>query len=95
MYPILIWSETTGYRELPESHMADDCDMSKQTASFLLGKEDNIEEICCQFIDAGRGAFLVWVCDEFDLLVEYANSDAGRHIREFVDSIPHPGLKPW
>lgn len=66
-------------------------------AAARLGKLDREDELCCYSFeidtetDVGiQVVFLVWVCDDYDKLMEFIETPNGRKYAEHFRDIPPP-----
>ncbi|MEW6255067.1 MAG: hypothetical protein AB1592_03855 [Pseudomonadota bacterium] len=95
VYKIMIWSIATGYFVLPSEQKANDCDEAKIKASVALNKIGDEQDLCCHFTEIGCGAFIVWICEEYQFLIEFADTEPGAPLREIIGEIPSPQILGW
>lgn len=66
-------------------------------AAAALGKLDREDELCCHSLDVNNGSgmgkqtvFLVWVCDEYELLKDFLETPAAKNYASALGEIPPP-----
>ncbi|MQB34725.1 hypothetical protein DXT93_30015 [Agrobacterium rhizogenes] len=96
MSTLWIWTLQRGIEVLRDRHPTD-CDGARMLAAAALGKLGHDEELCCHSFDVDNGTavgkqtvFLVWVCEEYDLLREFLESPAGERDARIIGEIPPP-----
>lgn len=66
-------------------------------AAAALGKLDNEDELCCHSFDVDNGSaagkqtvFLVWVCEDYERMMDFLNTPAGEPYARKIGNIPPP-----
>jgi hypothetical protein len=91
-----IWTPQDGIEVFDDRH-PEDCDGARMLAAPALGKLGNEHELCCHSFEVNNGShvgaievFLVWVCEDYELLKDFLDSPAAARYAKMIGDIPPP-----